>query len=103
MLLGLGRPTAGTALVFGRPYRELTDPARRVGAVLEAADFHPGRTGREHLMTLGLAARLPAVRVDEALALVELTGAARRRVGATHSECVSGSGSPQHSSAIPSC
>jgi ABC-2 type transport system ATP-binding protein len=49
MLLGLVRPTAGTARVFGRRYGELSDPARRVGAVLEAADFHPGRssaTGR---------------------------------------------------------
>jgi ABC-2 type transport system ATP-binding protein len=81
MLLGLVRPSAGTAHVFGRPYRNLADPALRVGAVLEAADFHPGRSGREHLMTLALAARLPAVRVDEVLALVELTAAAGRRVG----------------------
>jgi ABC-2 type transport system ATP-binding protein len=81
ILLGLVRPTAGTGLVFGRPYRELTDPARRVGAVLEAADFHPGRTGREHLMTLALAAHVPPARVDEVLALVELTRAARRHVG----------------------
>jgi ABC-2 type transport system ATP-binding protein len=81
MLLGLVRPAAGRALVFGVPYRELVDPARRVGAVLEAADFHPGRTGREHLMTLALAARLSAPRVDEVLGVVELTAAARRRVG----------------------
>jgi ABC-2 type transport system ATP-binding protein len=81
ILLGLVRPTAGTGLVFGRPYRELTDPARRVGAVLEAADFHPGRSGREHLMTLALAAHVPPAHVDEVLALVELTKAARRRVG----------------------
>jgi ABC-2 type transport system ATP-binding protein len=79
MLLGLVRPTAGRALLFGARYRDET--ARRVGAVLEAADFHPGRSGREHLMTLALAARLPASRVDEVLALVELTHAARRRVG----------------------
>src|SRR6266480_6300080 len=50
MLLGLVRPTSGTALVFGRRYRDHPDPARRVGAVLEATDFHPGRSGREHLM-----------------------------------------------------
>ena len=48
------------------------DPARRVGAVLEAADFHPGRSGREHLITLALAARLPVSRVDEVLDVVEL-------------------------------
>jgi ABC-2 type transport system ATP-binding protein len=81
MLLGLVRPTAGSARVFGRRYRELVDPARQVGAVLEAADFHPGRTGREHLMTLAIAGRFPAARVDEVLALVELAPAARRRVG----------------------
>ena len=81
MLLGLVRPTAGTALVFGRSYRRDPAPARRVGAVLEAADFHPGRSGREHLATLALAASLPVSRVDEVLALVELTPAAPRRVG----------------------
>ena len=79
MLLGLVRPTAGRAWLFGARYCEET--ARRVGAVLEAADFHPGRSGREHMMTLALAAKLPAARVDETLELVELTHAARRRVG----------------------
>ena len=81
MLLGLVRPTRGTALLFGHAYRHHPDPARRVGAVLEAADFHPGRSGREHLVTLALAASVPTTRVDEVLDLVELTGAARRRVG----------------------
>ncbi|MGE5274049.1 MAG: ABC transporter ATP-binding protein [Verrucomicrobiota bacterium] len=81
MLLGLVRPSAGRALVFGRPYRDHRDPARRVGAVLEAADFHPGRTGREHLITLALAAGLPIHRVDEVLETVELADAGRRRVG----------------------
>jgi ABC-2 type transport system ATP-binding protein len=46
LLLGLAEPTAGTALVFGRPYRQLEDPSRRVGAVLESDDFDPGRSGR---------------------------------------------------------
>ena len=81
MLLGLVRPSAGTALLFGRRYRDDPEPARRVGAVLEAADFHPGRSGREHLVTLALAASLPLSRVDEVLEMVELSGAARRRVG----------------------
>lgn len=81
MLLGLVRPTAGTAVVFGHPYRAHPEPAQRVGAVLEAADFHPGRSGREHLITLALAARLPVARVDEVLDLVELGHAGRRRVG----------------------
>ena len=55
MLLHLVQPTAGRALVFGRRYQDLERPARRVGAVLEAADFHPGRSGRDHLFSLALA------------------------------------------------
>ncbi len=82
MLLGLARPTAGTALVFDRRYRELDAPSRRVGAVLEASDFHPGRRGRDHLRALALAARLPRSRVDEVLRLVELEHAGGRRVKA---------------------
>jgi len=78
-ILGLVRPNAGTTTVLGRPYRELDAPLERVGAVLETFDAHPGRSGRNHLRVLAAAARLPASRVDEVLALVELTGAARRR------------------------
>jgi ABC-2 type transport system ATP-binding protein len=80
MLLGLVRPTSGTALVFGHRYRQHPDPARRTGAVLEAADFHPGRSGREHLITLALAAGLPASRADDVLDAVELTHAGRQPV-----------------------
>jgi ABC-2 type transport system ATP-binding protein len=80
MLLGLVRPTSGTALVFGQRYAEHPDPTLRIGAVLEAADFHPGRSGREHLITLALAAGLTVRRVDEVLELVELASAAHRRV-----------------------
>jgi ABC-2 type transport system ATP-binding protein len=80
LLLGLAEPDAGGALVFGRRYRELDHPARRVGAVLESSDFHPGRSGRDHLRALALAAEIPWSRVDEALALVEIEAAADRRV-----------------------
>ena len=80
LLLGLAEPTAGKALVFGRRYRELDDPARRVGSVLESSDLHPGRSGRDHLRALALAAKLPPGRVEEVLALVEMQAAARRRV-----------------------
>jgi ABC-2 type transport system ATP-binding protein len=80
MLLGLAQPTSGRALVFGVPYAQLEGPALRVGAVLEATDFHPGRSGRDHLRTLSRAADLPDSRVDEVLRLVELTEAAGRRV-----------------------
>src|SRR3954467_8858320 len=75
LLLGLAEPTAGTALVFGRPYREGEDPRRRVGAVLESGDFDPGRSGRNHLRALALAAEISFDRVEEVLELVELGGA----------------------------
>jgi ABC-2 type transport system ATP-binding protein len=80
VLLGLAEPTAGEALVFGRRYGELEQPARRVGAVLESNDFHPGRSGRDHLKMLALAAEIPSSRVDEVLELVELRDKADRRV-----------------------
>src|SRR6187455_1517243 len=65
MLLGLVRPTAGSALIGGRAYAELPDPRRTVGAVLETAGFHPGRRGRDHLRIVAAAARIPQRRVDE--------------------------------------
>jgi ABC-2 type transport system ATP-binding protein len=80
MLLGLAKPTRGHATIFGKPYDELETPALRVGAVLEATDFHPGRSGRDHLRMLSGAVGLPDSRVDEALSLVELQDAAKRRV-----------------------
>jgi ABC-2 type transport system ATP-binding protein len=80
LLLGLAEPTSGEARVFGRRYRELEQPIRRVGAVLESTDFHPARSGRDHLRMLALAAGLPPSRVEEVLARVELGAAARRRV-----------------------
>jgi ABC-2 type transport system ATP-binding protein len=79
-ILGLVRPTSGTTTVLGRPYRELDRPLERCGAVLETFDAHPGRSGRNHLRVLASAAGLPSPRIDELLELVELTGAARRRV-----------------------
>ena len=80
MLLGLATPTSGSALLFDRPYAALEQPAVRIGAVLEATDFHPGRSGRDHLRTLAQTVKLTDTRVDEVLRLVELQAAARRRV-----------------------
>jgi len=82
IVLGLAFPTSGSARVQGVPYARLTEPARVVGASLERAGFHPGRSGRNHLRALCAMARLPPSRVDEVLALVDLAGAAAdRRVG----------------------
>jgi ABC-2 type transport system ATP-binding protein len=80
MLLGLVHPDAGAGTFDGRRYEELERPSTHVGAVLEEASFHPGRTGRNHLRVLAAAGGHPDGRVDEVLELVELTGAADRRV-----------------------
>lgn len=81
MVLGLDRPTAGTALVNGKPYAEHRDPLRQVGALLEARALHPGRTARAHLQSLAATAGLPRTRVDTVLELAGLTGVAGKRVG----------------------
>ena len=81
MLLGLVAPTAGAARIHGRPYRELAEPVRQVGAVLEASSFHPGRSARDHLRVVAAAAGLPSARADQVLAQVGLADAAGRRVG----------------------
>jgi len=80
-LLGLIHPTAGSATIEGRSYGELDDPSRAVGAVPDGGMFHPGRSGRNHLRTLALAADVEAKRVDELLELVGLADAADRRAG----------------------
>ena len=80
MLLGLDRPTAGQALVDGRSVRELAEPLRCVGALLDAGAVHPGRTGRDHLRVAADSNGIPRRRVDEVLGLVGLESAAGRRV-----------------------
>ena len=81
MLLGLVTPTSGQALIGGRRFADLADPARQVGAVLEARGFHAGRTARDHLRVIASEARLPPLRVDEVLERVGLSEAADRRAG----------------------
>jgi ABC-2 type transport system ATP-binding protein len=79
-LLGLVAPTAGTATIGGLRYADLPQPSGTVGAVLEASSFHPARTARNHLRVLCAANGYPAHRADDALELVGLTPAARRKV-----------------------
>ncbi|MCW2779028.1 MAG: transporter ATP-binding protein [Frankiales bacterium] len=81
MLLGLVTPTAGTATFDGRPYAALQRPLQEVGTLLEATGFHPGRTARDHLRVLAVAAGLPQGRADEVLRAVDLAPAAGKRVG----------------------
>jgi ABC-2 type transport system ATP-binding protein len=80
-ILGLVRPTSGSAFVLDQPFQTLADPAAIVGASLEATAFHPGRTARQHLRILATAAGLPRGRVAEVLEEVRLDGAADRRAG----------------------
>jgi ABC-2 type transport system ATP-binding protein len=79
-ILGLVHPDGGQTTVLGVPYRDLDRPLQRVGAVLEASEVHPGRSGRNHLRVLAEAAGLAPSRVEEVLTLVELSGSAKRRV-----------------------
>ena len=81
MLLGLVRPTAGSATIGGRRYAEIERPLQTVGAALEASSFHPGRSAANHLKAYARAASLPLSRVDEVLGLVGLADVAGRRVG----------------------
>ena len=74
MLCGLTTPTSGTATILGRPFRELTNPGRRVGLLLDAAAQHAGRTGREVLAVSAQLLGVPPTRVGEVLELVGLTG-----------------------------
>ena len=81
MLLGLIRPTIGTALFDGRRYADLPHPGRTVGALLDPAVFHPGHRARSALRVTAAATATPDARVDEVLDAVGLGDVARRRVG----------------------
>jgi ABC-2 type transport system ATP-binding protein len=81
MLVGLDHPSAGTATVGGRRYRDHPAPLREVGALLEAKSVHKGRSARNHLLALAQTHGIPARRVDEVLAMVGLESVGRRRAG----------------------
>ncbi|WP_199440539.1 ATP-binding cassette domain-containing protein [Umezawaea beigongshangensis] len=81
MILGLDGPTRGCALVEGRPYRQLRDPLRVVGALLDATWVHPNRSARSHLRWLARSNGISVRRVDEVLEVVGLTAVANRRAG----------------------
>jgi ABC-2 type transport system ATP-binding protein len=81
MIVGLDHPTAGTAKVDGRRYRDHPAPLREVGALLESKSVHKGRSARNHLLALAETHGIPAERVDELLAMVGLEPVAHRRAG----------------------
>ncbi|MET9574632.1 ABC transporter ATP-binding protein [Streptomyces sp. DT199] len=80
LVLGLDRPTAGSATIGGRPYATLHEPLRHVGALLDAQAAHGSRTARDHLRVLAASNRIPDRRVDEVLEETGLASVARRRV-----------------------
>jgi ABC-2 type transport system ATP-binding protein len=81
IILGLDRPSAGSVAIDGRQYHDLRWPLREVGALLEAKAIHPGRSARNHLLSLAQTNAIPKGRVDEVLELVGLTAVADRRAG----------------------
>jgi ABC-2 type transport system ATP-binding protein len=81
MILGLAAPTAGSAHIFGRNYRDLDGPLNQVGALIETSGYHPTRTGRQHLIMQARTHRISRERVDELLHMVGLADAADRGVG----------------------
>lgn len=80
ILLGLDRPTSGTALIGGRRYADLAEPLREVGALLDAQAAHGSRTARAHLRALAASNRIPVRRVDEVLEQAGLAAVAGRHI-----------------------
>jgi ABC-2 type transport system ATP-binding protein len=81
MIMGLDLPDAGTVTIDGRRFHDLPWPLREVGALLEARAVHPGRSARNHLVSLAQTNDIPTTRVDEVLDQVGLTVVADKRVG----------------------
>jgi ABC-2 type transport system ATP-binding protein len=79
MILGLDRPTAGSVTVNGKPFAQLDNPMREVGALLDAKAIHGGRTAYNHLLCLAQTNNLPRRRVGEVLEMVGLSEVARKR------------------------
>jgi ABC-2 type transport system ATP-binding protein len=82
MILGLDHPTSGTAMIDGKAYRQLSEPLRTVGGLLDARQAHPNRSARNHLRWIAATNRIPKQRVDEVLEMVGLTSVAGKHAGA---------------------
>ncbi|MFD3703503.1 ABC transporter ATP-binding protein [Nocardia sp. NPDC058658] len=81
MILGLDKPTSGTALINGKHYQELERPLTQVGALLDAKWVHPNRSARAHLEWLAASNDIPKERVEEVLRLVGLSEVANKNAG----------------------
>lgn len=80
MLMGLEKPTHGTALIDGKKYASLASPLSSVGALLDAKAMHPGRSGYQHLKSLAYTHGIPASRVDEVIEMTGLAAVAKKKV-----------------------
>jgi len=78
-LLGLAKPTSGSAKILGLDYSQLNNPLKKIGAVLDSRGFHGGLTGRQNLKVMAAAAKIADSRVDEVLKLVDLEEAANKK------------------------
>jgi ABC-2 type transport system ATP-binding protein len=81
LILGLDRPTSGSVIVNGKPYREHAAPLHEVGALLEARSVHTGRSARNHLLALAQTHGISRKRVDELIDVVGLHDVAKKRAG----------------------
>jgi len=81
LILDLDRPTSGSVIVNGKPYRDHAAPLRQVGALLEARSVHTGRSAANHLLALAQTHGIPQRRVDELIDLVGLRDVAKKRAG----------------------
>ncbi|MFF8954280.1 ABC transporter ATP-binding protein [Streptomyces sp. NPDC014894] len=79
MMLDLDNPTSGSVRIDGRHYRELAEPLKYIGALLDAKAMHGGRSAYNNLLCLAQANRIPAARVSEVLDVVGLTAVARKK------------------------
>jgi len=81
MIVGLDRPTSGTATVRGQLYRDLRCPAQEVGVLLDAKAIHPGRSAFNHLLSMAYSSGIGRSRVKEVIDLTGLGSVANKRVG----------------------
>jgi ABC-2 type transport system ATP-binding protein len=81
MMLGLDNPTSGVALIDGKNYRDLHQPLRKIGALLDAKWVHPNRSAYAHLRWMAVSNKIAVKRVDEVLDMVGLTAVAKKRAG----------------------
>lgn len=80
MILGLATPSSGSALVAGQAYRDLREPLRVVGSMLDASSVHGGRSARAHLTWMAASNRIGPRRIEQVLEQTGLSDVADRRV-----------------------